>query len=1112
MATAGGTVTDTGIGYIDGLLWGVKYNTWPSQPVSYYLRGESQSWNSIETTAFQSVLQKFSDVANINFTVQNNTSADLWAYKFTAAEMANVTGSGNVLGFFVPPDTSNSWWGIGGFQSQGPGWHTSGLQEGGFAYSLLIHELGHAIGLAHPHDAGGNSESFASLGLSALDTSLYTVMSYNDIGESWNPYGSYSTSSSWGTYGQVATPMVFDIAALQHIYGANTTHRTGNDTYNLLTSRYEAIWDAGGNDTISASGLSNNVTINLNEGTNLSSAAGNFGGYLIAYNAEIENAIGGTGNDLLIGNALGNSLDGGAGADTLQAGAGDDQLIGGAGNDVLNGEWGSDILTGGAGADALNGGDGSDTLNGGDGDDWLNGQMGNDTLDGGAGNDFLAGGAGADVLNGGSGTDTLFYLFPSDGMGVAVDLTTPSNNAGDAAGDTFISIENVYGTQYGDMIYGDAGVNVLSGVDGNDYLVGGVGADTLDGGGGMDTASFAASAQAVTAYIFARMGTTGDAAGDTFVSIENLEGSAFNDSLTGDETVNTLWGGAGNDWLNGQAANDVLDAGAGDDYLIGGGGADVLNGGSGTDTLFYLFPQDGMGVTVNLATPSNNAGDAAGDTFISIENIHGTQFGDMLYGDSGDNVIWGVDGHDHLVGGDGGDTLEGGAGDDWLNGQFGDDFLLGGDGNDFLTGGAGADTFNGGSGTDTLFYLFPSDGMGVAVDLTTPSNNAGDAAGDTFSGIENIYGTQYGDMLYGDGNVNVLSGDAGNDYLVGGSGADTLDGGGGIDTASYAAASSGVTAYIFARMGTAGDADGDRFISIENLEGSAFNDALNGDETVNTLWGGAGDDWLNGQAANDVLEAGDGNDWLIGGGGADVLNGGNGTDTVFYLFPQDGMGVAVDLSTPSRNSGDAAGDTFVSIENVYGTQFGDMIYGDGGVNVLSGVDGNDLLSGGAGADTLDGGGGIDTASYATATQAVTANIQTRTGTAGDATGDTFVSIENLEGSEFNDDLTGDTTANSLSGGSGNDQLRGLAGDDTLSGGGGSDVFHYVNFTGADLITDFVDGDDLLDFSAYTGVSDFTDLSILSVDGNAVISLTDTGDSITLVGVDVTLLDATDIVV
>ena len=131
-------------------------------------------------------------------------------------------------------------------------------------------------------------------------------MSYNDIGQSWNPYSSASLSTSWGTYGQVATPMVLDIAAVQYIYGANMSYQTGNNFYSLLTSRYETIWDAGGNDTITAAGLNGNVTINLNSGTNLSSQSGSYGGYLIAYNANIENATGGNGNDTLVGNGLDN--------------------------------------------------------------------------------------------------------------------------------------------------------------------------------------------------------------------------------------------------------------------------------------------------------------------------------------------------------------------------------------------------------------------------------------------------------------------------------------------------------------------------------------------------------------------------------------------------------------------------------------------------------------------------------------------------------------------------------------------------------------------------------------------------------------------------------------
>jgi serralysin len=275
MATPGGTVSSSGTNYIDGLLWGVKWNTDANNPVSYYLRNDFLTWNSTETTAFQNVLQSYANVANITFSVQNDTNADLWAYKFSDADMTANFGSG-ILGIFYPPDDVGfpGTWGIGAFNAELIPWTTASLQPGGFNYSIMIHELGHAVGLAHPHDGGGTSSTYTDLGIGNLDTGLHTAMSYNDIGEWWNPYSNYSSDPDWGTYGQIVTPMAFDIAAVQHIYGANTNYNTGNDTYSLLTDRYEAIWDAGGTDTISAVGLTGNVTIDLNEGTYLSSQSG----------------------------------------------------------------------------------------------------------------------------------------------------------------------------------------------------------------------------------------------------------------------------------------------------------------------------------------------------------------------------------------------------------------------------------------------------------------------------------------------------------------------------------------------------------------------------------------------------------------------------------------------------------------------------------------------------------------------------------------------------------------------------------------------------------------------------------------------------------------------
>ena len=189
------------------------------------------------------------------------------------------------------------------------------------------------------------------------------------------------------------------------------------------------------------------------------------------------------------------------------------------------------------------------------------------------------------------------------------------------------------------MLNGAAGIDTLIGGNGDDILIGGAAADVLNGGAGIDTASYATSTAAVTANLATPASNTGDAAGDTYTAIENLTGGSGNDTLTGNGSANVLAGGAGNDSLSGAG---------GDDILIGGAGADILNGGAGVDTASYAAAT--AGVTVNLATPSQNTGEAAGDTFTAMENLTGSAFADTLRGNASANVIEGAAGNDVLTG------------------------------------------------------------------------------------------------------------------------------------------------------------------------------------------------------------------------------------------------------------------------------------------------------------------------------------------------------------------------------------------------------------------------------------------------------------------------------
>jgi VCBS repeat-containing protein len=312
---------------------------------------------------------------------------------------------------------------------------------------------------------------------------------------------------------------------------------------------------------------------------------------------------------------------------------------------------------------------------------------------------------------------------------------------------------------------------------------------------------------------------------------------------------------------------------------------------------------------------------ADGDTDTITINITGTT---AIYGTDGDDTA------DSLTGDTAGNYIFGLGGNDTAFGLAGNDTIYGGSGDDTLVGGTGSDILSGDDGSDTASYEDAK--AAVTASLAKPSINLGDAHGDTYSSIENLKGSDFGDKLYGDGSVNVLSGGAGNDVLDGGAGADSLDGGDGIDTASYVSATAGVTASLLKPGANTGDAQGDTYVAIENLTGSNFADHLVGDTSANTLVGGSG---------NDVLE---------GGAGADRLDGGVGSDTVSYAG--SAKGVTASLLKPSDNAGDAKGDVYVAIENLTGSGKADKLTGNGMANVITGGGGADQMWGGAGADTF----------------------------------------------------------------------------------------------------------------------------------------------------------------
>lgn len=476
----------------------------------------------------------------------------------------------------------------------------------------------------------------------------------------------------------------------------------------------------------------------------------------------------------------------------------------------------------------------------------------------------------------------------------------PGTGGADSFNDTVGSSDNYDLLAGNDTVYGGAGTDTLYGGNDDDRLYGGTGADTLYGDAGNDA-------------LFGGAGT------DTVADI--LYGGADDD---------TLDGGQGNDRLYGGTGNDLMFAGA-----FGDPDSDYLDGGAGQDTVDFSSGNSGIDIAL---VAGNDVYDPAGantrnrDTLVGIEHIIGTNFDDIIAGDTVANMLYGGANDDLLSGGAAGDTLYGGTQDDTLNGDAGADLLYGGDNADDLFGGTEADTLYGGAGIDSLVGDAGDDVLFGDADADTVQGSAGNDvlyggdAGDRLQGGNND------DTLYGDAGADNMSGDGGNDIMVGGAGGDTLDGGTGTDTADYSGSGAGVNVTINASGNTGGDAAGDTLAGIENLIGS---------NSADTLVGDAGNNVIEGRDGADTINAGSGNDTVLGGVGADTIDGGTGNDSLSGNDDADSI------------IGDAGNDT---IDGGAGADNVDA--GTGNDSVLGGTEA-DTIQGGMGNDTIDGGTGDD---------------------------------------------------------------------------------------------------------------------------------------------------------
>ncbi|MBI1285507.1 MAG: matrixin family metalloprotease [Thiobacillus sp.] len=539
----------------------VSFSFMTQRPAYYVGTNDFLSFQTLTTVQMdgaRAALAAWAEVANLTFTeVADNANGGLGGQiRFGRGDTAG--------GYAFYPSSSQKG---GDVEISNSATYLNDFTPGSPGYSLMLHEIGHALGLSHSF---GDTPNLTDFGIP--DSVQYSLMSYTPVDRPYIAYytqngGSYSYGY-WG-YLEPETPMVYDIAAMQILYGANTTTRTGDDiySYDLNPVMLRTIWDAGGNDTLDLSNQHRANIVDLTPGSyssigyladpladwpsniaasfksaypSLQGQIYNGGNNLgIAFDTVIENVIGGSGDDQITGNAADNILRGNAGNDIVAGWDGADTLYGGSGNDNLFGVDGNDTLYGESGIDYLVGGSGDDTLDGGDNPDAIYGEDGNDTLYGGIGfhTDIMVGGAGDDILNGsgptihyqgdydlmdgGSGNDTYYVDTPNDLTFEAAGGGTDTVIAEIDGGGYYLWAYTENLTLAGSTPFGVGNEldNILTGSSLVNWLLGGAGNDTINGKGGNDVLFGEAG---IDTFVFER-GTGGDVVGDFLCGTDQVQ-------------------------------------------------------------------------------------------------------------------------------------------------------------------------------------------------------------------------------------------------------------------------------------------------------------------------------------------------------------------------------------------------------------------------------------------------------------------------------------------------------------------------------------------------------------------------------------------------------------
>lgn len=735
----------------------------------------------------------------------------------------------------------------------------------------------------------------------------------------------------------------------------------------------------------------------------------------------------GSGNDGITLASGGGTINAGDGVNNLHVGDGDYNITTGSGGDTILTGNGNNIIDAGAGNNSVTVGTGTNSITSGGG---------NDTLVGGSGNDTFHAGLGTNSITGGGGTDTLDYSNIST-TGITASLFA-GTTTGTGLGDTFTGITHLIATDLADTITGSSAAEILEGGAGGDTITGGGGDDYIYGGDGNDT----------------------------------LTGNTGNDHIYGGSGNNTISGGAsGSDFLYGGVGNDSFVSPHSGTYYAGTDAATLAAG----EVNSINYSADSAALTINLQTGTGLGGTAEGSVYAFTS----------VLGYNSINSITGGSNSDTITGSNSDDTITGGLGSiDNLSGGLGTNTLIGGGGsNDYYTMGKGFDTIVGSTAYDLIYYNTSQ--AGIVINLTNSTQSytnsvgasrniaafSGDgfgatandansyAIGDHFTAISgtntsinDLRGSAYDDLIFGgtdslvyynyggndsfyagSGAISYYSSASGNDHFFGGSGndnfyysggSDTVDGGTGINTfrnvSAFFSTPYNVTVYLDASADTNsnGIADYiDRGVSSLVSGGVTYTGFEYGYNNVTTgatstliknmdnVAGNAGNDYIVGNAnANQINTLGGsntifglgGNDTITAIEGANIIDGGSGTDMINFQY------------AASANSGTLS---TLSPNYTYGVQV-----------FLS--DGTFL-------------GASDKASYWGAGLTI---YQSRTGTTAAYSYSQITNVENINGSDYNDVLYGNSSANAIYGNSGDDVIAGLGGVDSLYGGAGNDTF------------------------------------------------------------------------